>query len=260
MADDLAARYAAGRRQGLVHHRRQGRHAGPGARRGRGAGARRRLEAGAARAVSGAWWRPGARSIRAKASATRRGASPRPGPSSPSPPAACRSPISARLKRHAGIATYTVVLQDPKTGPGTADLIWVPEHDRRRGANVITTLDLSAQFLARAVGRAQAIGAAADCSPAVAPRRRHPRRQERHLPLHGSRRRPLRRRRSSPSRASARASSSRRRGARTSACSPPRSAPPRARRASSGTAPATIPIRPFSPMPTASSSPPTAST
>ncbi len=37
-------------------------------------------------------------------------------------------------------ATFTVVLQDPRSGPDTADLIWVPEHDRRRGANVITTL------------------------------------------------------------------------------------------------------------------------
>jgi uncharacterized protein len=49
-------------------------------------------------------------------------------------------PYIRLLKRHAGIATYTVVLQDPKTGPATADLIWVPEHDRRRGANVVTTL------------------------------------------------------------------------------------------------------------------------
>jgi hypothetical protein len=49
-------------------------------------------------------------------------------------------PYVRALKRLAGPATFTVVLQDPKTGAGTADLIWVPEHDRRRGANVITTL------------------------------------------------------------------------------------------------------------------------
>jgi len=48
-------------------------------------------------------------------------------------------PYIRALKRKAGLATYTVVLQDPKTGPNTADLIWVPAHDRRRGANVITT-------------------------------------------------------------------------------------------------------------------------
>jgi mitochondrial fission protein ELM1 len=29
---------------------------------------------------------------------------------------------------------------DPRTGPGSADLIWVPAHDHRRGANVISTL------------------------------------------------------------------------------------------------------------------------
>ncbi len=49
-------------------------------------------------------------------------------------------PYVRALRRLAGPATFTVVLQDPKTGAGTADLIWVPEHDRRRGANVITTL------------------------------------------------------------------------------------------------------------------------
>lgn len=49
-------------------------------------------------------------------------------------------PYIRALRRHAGMATYTVVLQDPKTSAKTADLIWVPEHDRRRGANVITTL------------------------------------------------------------------------------------------------------------------------
>jgi mitochondrial fission protein ELM1 len=48
-------------------------------------------------------------------------------------------PYIRALKRKAGPATYTVVLQDPKTGPGTADLIWVPAHDLRRGSNVITT-------------------------------------------------------------------------------------------------------------------------
>ncbi len=49
-------------------------------------------------------------------------------------------PYIRALRRRAGLATYTIVLQDPKTSARTADLIWVPEHDRRRGANVITTL------------------------------------------------------------------------------------------------------------------------
>ncbi|MEW5962511.1 MAG: mitochondrial fission ELM1 family protein [Pseudomonadota bacterium] len=48
-------------------------------------------------------------------------------------------PYVRAIKRRAGPATYTIVLQDPKTGPGTADLIWVPAHDKRRGANVVTT-------------------------------------------------------------------------------------------------------------------------
>src|SRR5262249_13798355 len=34
-------------------------------------------------------------------------------------------PYIRRLRRLAGLATYTIVLQDPKTGPRTADLIWV---------------------------------------------------------------------------------------------------------------------------------------
>lgn len=50
------------------------------------------------------------------------------------------TPYIRALKRRAGLKTYTVVMLDPKTGPATADLFWVPEHDRRRGANVVTTL------------------------------------------------------------------------------------------------------------------------
>jgi mitochondrial fission protein ELM1 len=48
-------------------------------------------------------------------------------------------PYIRRLRSMAGPRTYCIVLQDPKTGANTADLIWVPEHDRRRGANVIAT-------------------------------------------------------------------------------------------------------------------------
>ncbi|MDQ0470438.1 mitochondrial fission ELM1 family protein [Labrys wisconsinensis] len=47
-------------------------------------------------------------------------------------------PYLKALKRRSP-ATLTVFLKDPYTGPGTADLIWVPEHDRRRGPNVIAT-------------------------------------------------------------------------------------------------------------------------
>lgn len=49
-------------------------------------------------------------------------------------------PYVRALKKVAGPACYTVVLQDPKSGTRTADLIWVPAHDTLRGANVVTTL------------------------------------------------------------------------------------------------------------------------
>lgn len=50
------------------------------------------------------------------------------------------TPYIRALKRRAGMKTFTVILLDPKTGPRSADLFWVPEHDARRGANVVTTL------------------------------------------------------------------------------------------------------------------------
>lgn len=49
-------------------------------------------------------------------------------------------PYIRALKRKAGLATFTVILLDPKTPANSADLMWVPGHDRRRGANVVTTL------------------------------------------------------------------------------------------------------------------------
>jgi len=55
-------------------------------------------------------------------------------------------PYVRALRRRAGKATYTVVLQDPRTGDSTADLIWVPAHDKRRGPNVITTLTAPHSF------------------------------------------------------------------------------------------------------------------
>lgn len=58
-------------------------------------------------------------------------------------------PYIRRLRKLAGPVTYTVVLQDPKTGVNTADLIWVPEHDRRRGLNVITTVTSPHSFSQR---------------------------------------------------------------------------------------------------------------
>ena len=50
------------------------------------------------------------------------------------------TPYIRELKRLAGDASFTVILQDPKVALSTADLFWVPEHDQLRGPNVITTL------------------------------------------------------------------------------------------------------------------------
>ena len=49
-------------------------------------------------------------------------------------------PVMRALRRRSGGAIFTVIGQDPKTGAGDADLIWVPQHDGRRGANIIATL------------------------------------------------------------------------------------------------------------------------
>ena len=56
------------------------------------------------------------------------------------------TPYIRKLKSLAGLSTYTIVLLDPKTGAGTADLFWVPEHDARRGPNVLTTLTAPHSF------------------------------------------------------------------------------------------------------------------
>lgn len=50
------------------------------------------------------------------------------------------TPYIRALKRLAGERTFTVILQDPKVPLTTADLFWVPMHDRLRGGNVVTTL------------------------------------------------------------------------------------------------------------------------
>lgn len=48
-------------------------------------------------------------------------------------------PYLRTIKRRSGGRTFTVFLQDPRAWRGSFDLIWVPEHDRLRGANVMTT-------------------------------------------------------------------------------------------------------------------------
>lgn len=44
------------------------------------------------------------------------------------------------LKSASGGRVFTVFLKDPRSGAKTADFLWVPEHDRLRGDNVLTTL------------------------------------------------------------------------------------------------------------------------
>lgn len=56
------------------------------------------------------------------------------------------TPYIRALKKKAGLKTFTVILLDPKVSAASADLFWVPEHDRRRGANVITTLTSPHRF------------------------------------------------------------------------------------------------------------------
>ncbi|MBL4647142.1 MAG: mitochondrial fission ELM1 family protein [Rhizobiales bacterium] len=48
-------------------------------------------------------------------------------------------PYLKRVKKLSQGATTTVFLKDPRTGAGTADIIWVPTHDKLRGPNVITS-------------------------------------------------------------------------------------------------------------------------
>ena len=49
-------------------------------------------------------------------------------------------PYLRRVKAASGGRTFTIFVKDPYTGLGTADVIWIPEHDRLRGDNVVVTL------------------------------------------------------------------------------------------------------------------------
>jgi uncharacterized protein len=73
------------------------------------------------------------------------------------------TPYIRRLKQAAGRATYTVILLDPKVGAGAADLFWVPEHDTRRGPNVLTTLTAPHRFTPRRIAELRA-----EMSPKIA--------------------------------------------------------------------------------------------
>jgi mitochondrial fission protein ELM1 len=85
-----------------------------------------------------------------------------PGPLAPPYPALAIAtgrravPYLRALKRRSGGRTFTVFLKDPRTGAGTADLIWVPEHDALRAPNVIATLTPPHRVSARALAAARA--------------------------------------------------------------------------------------------------------
>jgi hypothetical protein len=49
-------------------------------------------------------------------------------------------PYVRAVKKASNGAVFTVILKDPRTGTGAADLIWVAEHDRLRGDNVLVTI------------------------------------------------------------------------------------------------------------------------
>jgi len=54
-------------------------------------------------------------------------------------------PYLKALRRRAP-GTFTVLMLDTRAGRGAADVIWVPRHDRLRGANVIVTLTAPHSF------------------------------------------------------------------------------------------------------------------
>jgi uncharacterized protein len=50
-------------------------------------------------------------------------------------------PYLRHVRKASNGRCFTVILKDPRTGPGSADLIWAPAHDRiKAGENVIKTL------------------------------------------------------------------------------------------------------------------------
>lgn len=80
------------------------------------------------------------------------------------------APYLRHLQKASGGKTLTLLLKDARAGTGVADLIWVPEHDRLRGANVIFTLTSPHRISPERLGSA-AIGPApwgGDDRPVVA--------------------------------------------------------------------------------------------
>jgi len=66
------------------------------------------------------------------------------------------APYMRALKRAGGARVFAVFLQDPRFARASMDLIWVPEHDRHRGPNVIATLTSPHPFSPRRLAAARA--------------------------------------------------------------------------------------------------------
>jgi hypothetical protein len=75
-------------------------------------------------------------------------------------------PYLRAFKRLGGARVFAVFLQDPRFARASMDLIWVPEHDRHRGPNVIATLTSPHPFSPR---RLAATRAAPDARLAALP-------------------------------------------------------------------------------------------
>ncbi len=55
-------------------------------------------------------------------------------------------PYIRAVRRKSRGMTFTIILQDPRISAKCADVIWVPQHDRMRGPNVVTTLTAPHKF------------------------------------------------------------------------------------------------------------------
>ena len=64
-------------------------------------------------------------------------------------------PYLRRVKRESGGRTFTIFLRNPYTGHKTADVIWLPEHDRRRADNIVVTLTPAHQLRPDVFARAR---------------------------------------------------------------------------------------------------------
>lgn len=63
-------------------------------------------------------------------------------------------PYLRHVRKASGGRTFTIFLKDPRMDTSVADVVWIPQHDARRGANAIATVAgphlVSAEALARA--------------------------------------------------------------------------------------------------------------